>query len=426
MPPPTTTSATHSELNNELKTQDKSNHIKAYTLPGKPFALFSTLPYYIYYLVYLSGFFFLYYVKNPYIMIFILYVVFPLIDSYSSDWLNPDREQYKLLENDFKFLIPLTGLVLVDNITTVYAIWYFTTQNLPWFYYPGALYLAGSFAGHQFLVAHELFHKRNKFHKFVGVATIFKNLYLHYYIEHTMGHHKHIGTPHDPTTARYGESLFQYIPRVVSCSYISAWNIEKKRLTQFKGHKTHWVIQNQMIWFTASYVIPPTLAFYFLGLKGLIIYSIIMLLSVIILETVDYIEHYGLVRKEIAPGEYEKVNVTHSWNAPHRLSNYILFKLERHSDHHENAYKPYQALCSYDDSPTLPQGYFFCIILASTPSVWFRIMDRTLKAYRERRPLTQEEDRLNRKDTNGMLLTNGVVLVTFSVLTYIGNQFYYN
>jgi len=425
MSPPTTSSITPADAAHQLKNEDKSKKNKAYTLPGKPFALFSTLPYYTYYLVYLLGTFFLYYVKNPYIMIFILYVVFPILASISQDWLNPDREQYKLLENDWRFSIPLTGLVIVDNISTLFAIYYFSTQDLPWFYYPGALFLAGSFAGHQFLVAHELFHKRDKFNKLVGISTMFKNLYLHYYIEHTMGHHKHIGTPEDPTTARYGESLFQYLPRVISSSYRSAWNIEKKRLTKFKGYKTHWVIQNQMILFTVSYTIPISLAYYFLGFKGLIIYLIVIVLSIIILETVDYIEHYGLIRKEIAPGEYEKVNVTHSWNAPHRLSNYILFKLERHSDHHENAYKPYQTLASYDDSPMLPQGYFFCIILAVTPPVWFRIIDRTLLAYREKRPLTKEEDRLNRKDTNGMLINNAIVLSIMSVLAYFGNQSFY-
>lgn len=105
---------------------------------------------------------------------------------------------------------------------------------------------------------------------------------------------------------------------------------------------------------------------------------VIAFMSVVLLEIINYIEHYGLQRKKLDNGDYENVTIKHSWNAPHRLSNYLLFKLQRHSDHHENALKPYQILCSYDESPTLPTGYLGCILLAIYPKIWFKIMNHLL------------------------------------------------
>jgi alkane 1-monooxygenase len=110
---------------------------------------------------------------------------------------------------------------------------------------------------------------------------------------------------------------------------------------------------------------------------------IIGVTSVLYLEAINYIEHYGLERKQLPDGSFENVNIRHSWNAPHRFSNYILFKLQRHSDHHENALKPYQTLCSYDDSPLLPSGYAACLLLAFFPKFWFEIMNPLVEVYRK-------------------------------------------
>jgi alkane 1-monooxygenase len=112
-----------------------------------------------------------------------------------------------------------------------------------------------------------------------------------------------------------------------------------------------------------------SLIFQYYGLKCLIYFLIMAFGGIFILELINYIEHYGLRRKRLDDGSYEKVNIRHSWNAPHRISNYLFFKLQRHSDHHENSYKPYQILCSYEDSPQLPHGYLVCLIIACSPSV---------------------------------------------------------
>ena len=119
------------------------------------------------------------------------------------------------------------------------------------------------------------------------------------------------------------------------------------------------------------------------GTQGLVLYLIVAFGAIAFLEAINYIEHYGLRRELKENGEYEKVTIKHSWNAPHRISNYLLFKLQRHSDHHENSLKPYQTLNSLEDSPQLSHGYTVNIIMAMFPSVWFSVMDPLVDEYNQ-------------------------------------------
>lgn len=380
-------------------TEEESHHHKAHTKPGKPFALFTTLPYYFFLLIEIFGFITALHYYQPYWVLCIVFLMVPLTDWLSHDWLNPDTNQYKQLENDILFKIPLFGQILVDNFLFFYALYLLSRGDFPLIYTFGVILIIGLQSGHHFLVAHEIFHKRGKIHRVFGVITMWKSLYMHFFIEHNYGHHKNVGTHEDPATSRKGESLYHFLPRTIIGSYRSAWNIEKRRMTKINGYKTHWVIQNKMVCFTLGYFLMMMFIYKVFHLKGFIIYLSMAIISVFTLETINYIEHYGLVRKEIAPGEYEKVNVTHSWNAPQRFSNYMLFKLQRHSDHHENSYKPYQVLSSKDESPMLPHGYMWCLIVSYFPSIWFRTMDRVLTAWKEARPLTKEEEFQNKKDS---------------------------
>jgi len=377
-------------------TQDSSK--KAFHQPGTPFLLFSTLPYYFICTLYCYCFYALKYQKNPYGVIAFAFLGIPIMDYFSEDWLNPNAEQYKSLQNSIWFKIPLFILIIVDNVFFAWALYFITSNTFPWIFYPGAIFITGALAGSNFLIAHELFHKKGAFNKLIGSLTMAKSLYMHFYIEHNYGHHKNVGTPLDPATAKYGESLYEYFPRTIIGGYKSAWNIEKKRLLQFKNLKTHWTFQNKMLWFALISIILPIISFVTLGFKGLIIYLLKAIISVLVLETINYIEHYGLERKQI-DGEFEKVTIKHSWNAPQRFSNYLLFKLQRHSDHHENSYKPYQVLSSKDESPMLPYGYTLCLILAGFPSMWFKILDRSLNAFKESRPLSEEEIKASNNET---------------------------
>lgn len=185
--------------------------------------------------------------------------------------------------------------------------------------------------------------------KTIGTLTLTRNLYTHFVIEHLFGHHRHVSTPHDPASSKLGQTLFQYLPQTLIGSYKSAWNFEAGLM--MTKHGRVYGIQNRMLWYTMSYFVMVGIVYHYYGLLGTFYYLIAAFMGIIYLETVNYIEHYGLARKELSPGVYEPVDIRHSWNAPHRLSNYLLFKLQRHSDHHENPYKPYQTLCSYDQSP---------------------------------------------------------------------------
>lgn len=125
------------------------------------------------------------------------------------------------------------------------------------------------------------------------------------------------------------------------------------------------------------------LMFKIYGVQGGVCFLVMAIGSVIFLESINYVEHYGLRRKQKLDGTYEKVTIRHSWNSPHRFSNYFLFKVQRHSDHHENSLKEYQTLVSMNQSPFLPHGYTVCIFMSFFPKTWFRIMNPLVEAYSE-------------------------------------------
>lgn len=190
---------------------------------------------------------------------------------------------------------------------------------------------------------------------------------MHFTVEHLQGHHKWASTPKDPATAPQGMTLYEFVPRSVLGGYRSAFALNPA----FVSLAT--IIE---VLFTGA-------IWKFYDLKTVLFFLVYAAGGIFILELINYIEHYGLQRRQDSDGIYERVNIRHSWNAPHRLSNYLFFKLQRHSDHHENALKPYQTLCSYEDSPQLPHGYLVCMLLALFPKRWFAVMDPLVQEYRE-------------------------------------------
>ena len=163
-------------------------------------------------------------------------------------------------------------------------------------------------------------------------ALLLPSLYMHFYIEHNIGHHKHVATPEDPSTARYNEAIYVFWIRSTWQSYVNAWKLEARKLRR-EGN-AFWGLRNRMIHFTIVQAIYLAIVFILSSWQGLAAMLILAVFSFILLETINYIEHYGLRREKLADGSYEKVTIRHSWNAPHRFTNYVLFKLQRHSDHH--------------------------------------------------------------------------------------------
>jgi alkane 1-monooxygenase len=223
-------------------------------------------------------------------------------------------------------------------------------------------------------VAHELGHRSNKYEQFLSKALLLTSLYMHFFIEHNRGHHKNVSTPNDPATSRFNESFYAFLPRTVFGSWMSAWHLEAQRLSKMK--QSFWnPLHNEMLRFQIIqllFVAAIYLAFGWVGTVGFIASAII---GFSLLEIVNYIEHYGLLRKQLPNGSYEKVKPHHSWNSDHELGRIFLFELTRHSDHHFNPSRKYQILRHFDHAPQMPTGYLAMIPLALFPPVWFRIMN---------------------------------------------------
>ena len=235
-------------------------------------------------------------------------------------------------------------------------------------------------------VAHELGHKKSALERFYSKALLMTVCYMHFYIEHNRGHHVAVATPEDPATARKGENFYSFWFRSVFVGYAHAWRLESETLK--RNGKSFIGFHNEMISFAVLPVIfcsLLTLTFsYPLGKINWaipIFFFFQSYLAISLLELVNYLEHYGIVRKQLAPGKYERVNPLHSWNSSHLISNFFLFQLQRHSDHHANAIKRYQILDHYDQSPQLPFGYPTMILIALIPPLWFNIMNPRLQKW---------------------------------------------
>lgn len=225
--------------------------------------------------------------------------------------------------------------------------------------------------------AHELIHRRQLVARMAGIWNLLLVNYGHFYIEHIRGHHKFIGTAQDPATARYGESVYHFFLRTVPAQFQSAFNIEARRLRK-EGRKST-SLYNMVIRIVLIQVFICLLIGIYLGGIALLAYLHQSIIAFLLLEYVNYIEHYGLTRKE-----GERVNPTHSWQSDLPLSRFALIELSRHSDHHLSASKPFHQLISHDESPVLPTGYFGSFYTAFIPSLWFKKVNPVLDRFLEK------------------------------------------
>ena len=222
-------------------------------------------------------------------------------------------------------------------------------------------------------VAHELGHRPEWYNQLISKTLLLTALYMHFNIEHNRGHHKNVGTDEDPASAKYGESIYHFWWRSTTGAYRNAWTLEKERLN--RQGKSAWSIHNEMIWFQViqvAYIVTVGLWF---GWEIALLAIAVAIVGFLLLESVNYIEHYGLRRKKLASGRYETVRAVHSWNSNHELGRIFLYELTRHSDHHYKATRKYQVLRHFDESPQLPYGYPGSIVLSLIPPVWFRVMN---------------------------------------------------
>ena len=220
-------------------------------------------------------------------------------------------------------------------------------------------------------VAHELGHRERRFDRWMARLLLLPVLYSHFTLEHNYGHHLKVATPEDPATARKNEPVYAFYFRSIVQGYLSAWKIAN--VMRISAGRPAWM--NEVL---LSHIAQAILLLFVANLAGwasLIPYIGAALIGIISLESVNYIEHYGLQRKRMASGRFEPMSQVHSWNSDHELGRIMLFELVRHADHHYQSTRKYQALRHLEDSPQLPFGYPMSILLALIPPVWFHIMN---------------------------------------------------
>lgn len=239
-------------------------------------------------------------------------------------------------------------------------------------------------------VAHELGHRSNKLEQFFSQILLLSSLYLHFYVEHNHGHHRYVATPNDPATARFNENVYRFLLRSMKDGYVSAWHIQTGILK--KQHVSFFSLRNTMLLFQLAQILLLVFIFILFGIKASLLFIASAFIGIILLEIINYIEHYGLLRKEVKSGIYEKVQPWHSWNSDHVFGRIILFELTRHSDHHYKASRKYQVLRHFQDSPQLPSGYPAMMLLSLIPALWFREMNPRVQALQTSSRNTSRED----------------------------------
>ena len=247
----------------------------------------------------------------------------------------------------------------------------------------GTAYLVGQLMGsYGIFVAHELMHRKSWLDRALAELLMVTVTYPHFCVEHVHGHHKYVATPRDPATARRGESVYAFALRSAAMGVVNAWHLEARRL-QTRGRS--W-IGNRMLRYLAEVLAIYAALYWFWGAAEVVAFGVQSVVSIFSLEVINYIQHYGLLRKELAPGVYEPVGVGHSWNSSYLYSNANWLNLGRHSDHHYLASRGFQLLRHFEgtDAPELPAGFPLMFLVALVPPLWFRIMDPRVESWRRR------------------------------------------
>jgi len=211
-------------------------------------------------------------------------------------------------------------------------------------------------------IAHELGHRPNGIYQRLAQGLLVTTLYGQFFIDHNLGHHKNVATPEDASTARYGEVLYAFWLRSIVGVWQTAWRLKPGLMALLFSAE---VLMLLGIWMSAPLAFVPFL--------------LASLMGIVLLETVNYIEHYGLLRVKVSEFRYENAQPAHSWNSNHPLGRFMLFELTRHSDHHAHPHKPYPVLDHFDEAPQMPAGYPAMMVLAAIPPIWFRVMNPRLK-----------------------------------------------
>ena len=281
------------------------------------------------------------------------------------------KERSKLFDWMLYLNIPIVyGLLL-------YALWDVAFHDHSTFEFIGLMVSTGIVLGTNGInVAHELGHRNNLGSRILAKLLLLPSLYMHFFIEHNFGHHANAATKEDPASARYNQSVYSFWLSSVGRQYVNAWKLQSKLLQQ-DGQGTL-SLKNDMLWYTLIEIFYIGCVYLFFGTTAVVFALGAAIIGFLLLETVNYIEHYGLLRQKLPSGRYERVREVHSWNSNHVMGRIVLYELTRHSDHHYKSSKKYQLLDYHDISPQMPFGYPTSMVLSFLPPLWFRLMNHRI------------------------------------------------
>jgi len=321
-------------------------------------------------------------IGGPYVYLSVVYtfVFIPILEVN----LKQDNHTHSKEEKINRNLNPFFDLLLYLNIPIVYGIFFLSLNTLLVTDSTSeiiGIILSASIvmATNGINVGHELGHRKSLLSRTCSKLLYLPCQYMHFFIEHNYGHHINVATPDDPATAKYKQNLYSFWISSVSKTYVSAWKIQLRLLKVSKlGFLS---VKNDMMFYTFFQILFLFLIYYNYGLTITIFSLLMSIVSFLFLETINYIEHYGLMRKMKPNGRYERVEPHHSWNSNHTVGRIVLYELTRHSDHHFISSKKYQVLESIKNSPQLPYGYPTSILISFFPPLWFKIMNPLVENY---------------------------------------------
>lgn len=312
--------------------------------------------------------------------IFFVFFVIPLVELF----LKPDKdnlnEESLLKEKKSKvydwilyLAVPVQLLMLISFLFVIELTPFMSVSFI------GKVFSMGLLCGvFGINIGHELGHRSSRMEQLLGEILLLTSLNTHFLPYHNEGHHREVATPDDAATAKKDQWLYSFWITSHFKSYVKAWKIENNRMR--RNGKSIFSLSNKMIGYSIANIAVLGTIYFLFDFKVLIAFVLAAIIGILLLGTVDYIEHYGLLRKLNASGRYERVKHQHSWNSDHQLGRLMLFNLSRHSDHHYKASKKYQLLESLPESPQMPTGYPGMMMLATIPPLFFWIMNKKIKS----------------------------------------------
>lgn len=318
-----------------------------------------------------------------YSAIVLLFVIIPFLELFTrGSTKNMDKVEEEIAKKDRLYDILLYGLVPVQYAILVFYLFRINDGGLLLYERIGLTTALGMSCGILGInAAHELGHRTTWYERLMAKMLLLSTLYMHFFIEHNRGHHKNVSTDEDPASSRYGENIYAFYFRTVWGSWISAWRLESERLKKKKA--AFWSLKNEMIRFHLWEIGLVVCIGLFFGLESMAFFLVAAIIGFLLLETVNYIEHYGL-RRQKRGESYERTMPVHSWNSNHPIGRLVLLELSRHSDHHYLASRKYQILRHHDESPQMPTGYPGMMLLSLFPPLWFKVMHKEIRKFNDK------------------------------------------